>query len=169
MMLYEGARDCPVRMVSDSAYLSTLLYIIDQSQIRCLCSLFIIDASPKRDKKLLVHSVLQELHSALWRGVDVRLIIGGSRTNLDIAELAVGARQWANEIGLPCKWLTSTMVRGSHRKLVVADDWVLTGSHNWSAGAFLGQTQDSILVSDAGLATRTDQLFMQQWLREIET
>jgi phosphatidylserine/phosphatidylglycerophosphate/cardiolipin synthase-like enzyme len=167
MMFFEGVRNCGVALVSDEAYLNTLRQLIDQTQRRCLCSIFIVDPAPKRDPELLVNAVLMDLRSALWRGVDVRLLIGGSRSNLDIAELATAVRKWAIENGLPCKWLTSTPVRGSHRKIVVADDWVLSGSHNWSPGAFGGQKQDSVLLDSAGLAERAEHLFMQQWLREV--
>jgi phosphatidylserine/phosphatidylglycerophosphate/cardiolipin synthase-like enzyme len=167
MSFYEGVRNCGVTLISDDAYRSTLEQLIDRAQRRCLCSVFIVDTAPRRDAKLLVNSVLMVLRGALWRGVDVRLLIGGSRTNLDIAGLAAAARRWANENGLPCRWLTAGPVRGSHRKIVVADNWVLTGSHNWSPGAFGGQTQDSILLASAGLAERAQHLFMQQWHREV--
>jgi phosphatidylserine/phosphatidylglycerophosphate/cardiolipin synthase-like enzyme len=130
------------------------------------CSLFIVDLLPLRDKKLGVDGILQELDAAVWRGVDTRLLVGGSRTNFTIAHIAELARARALELGVPCRWLTSKNVRGSHMKLVIADEYVLTGSHNWSAGAFGGrQTQDSILIASADFAAYASRVFARQWAR----
>jgi phosphatidylserine/phosphatidylglycerophosphate/cardiolipin synthase-like enzyme len=48
-------------------------------------------------------------------------------------------------------------------KLVVADDHVLTGSHNWSGGAFEGQVQDSVMVTSPDLAAYLSAVFETQW------
>ena len=154
-----------VRLVSDDQYLPVLRSLIANATWRCLCSLFLADLSPAGDRELLVDSVLLELQEARWRGVDARLLIGGSRSNFEIAELSELARARALQIGLPCRWLTSKKVRGSHTKVVVADDAVLTGSHNWSVGAFTDQSQDSLLVESADLAAYSAALFRRQWKR----
>jgi len=164
-MIPYGVMPARVRLSPDSDYPLTLRALIEKSTRYCLCSLFIVDLLPAGDPDLLVHEVFRTLQGALWRGVDTRLLIGGSRTNLDIAERSVTARSWAEEHGIPVRWLTAQAVRGSHVKLVVADDYVLTGSHNWSGGAFTDQTQDSVLVQSAALATRFVHLFDGQWLR----
>lgn len=55
--------------------------------------------------------------------------------------------------------------RGSHVKLVIADERVLTGSQNWSHGAFFEQTQDALLLDSAALAAQLGVLFAGQWQR----
>ena len=102
---------------------------------------------------------------AVWRGVDARLLIGGSRTNTELIELAYAGRQRALALGVPCRWLTASRQRGSHSKFVVADDAVLCGSHNWSAIAFRDSTQDSVLLRSPDLAAYIASLFEKQWLR----
>jgi phosphatidylserine/phosphatidylglycerophosphate/cardiolipin synthase-like enzyme len=98
--------------------------------------------------------------------VDVRLLIGGSRTNFEIAEISDLARARALQLGIPCRWLTSRDVRGSHAKVVVADHETLVGSHNWSPGAFGDdQTQDSLWVASADLAAYLASEFRTQWRR----
>jgi phosphatidylserine/phosphatidylglycerophosphate/cardiolipin synthase-like enzyme len=154
-----------VKLVSDALYLAELRALISHSTDRCLCSLFIVDVSPVRDPHLLVDSLLFELLAAVWRGVDVRLLIGGSRQTLAIAEASEAARARAHELGLPCRWLTSEPARGSHAKLVVCDDQVLLGSHNWSPGAFSGQIQDSALVVSPDLAAYLSATFERDWAR----
>ena len=151
------------QLVPDATYLPVLTGLIETSAKRCFCSIFIVDLSPLRDQGLLVEGVLRSLAAARWRGVDVRLLVGGSRENLDIAETADTARARAIELGIDCRWVTSRPQRGSHAKMVIADDAVLTGSHNWSAGAFTTQVQDSVLVISANLAAYLGTLFEQQW------
>jgi phosphatidylserine/phosphatidylglycerophosphate/cardiolipin synthase-like enzyme len=105
------------------------------------------------------------MRDARWRGVRVQLLVGGSRSNLLIAETAEIARYVAIELGVPCRWLTSQDVRGSHAKTIICDEHVLTGSHNWSAPAFSGQVQDSILIESAEMSAYLMAYFERQWER----
>jgi phosphatidylserine/phosphatidylglycerophosphate/cardiolipin synthase-like enzyme len=158
-----GVTGARVQLLSDQGYLPALTALVDTSVHRCLCSMFIVDVSPLRDRALKVDSLLSALAAARWRGVDVRLLIGGSRDNLDIAETADVARARAGELGIPARWTTSAPRRGTHVKLVVVDDSVLTGSHNWSGGAFGSQVQDSLVVASPDLAAYLASLFERQW------
>jgi len=163
-----GVRDARVQAVVDDGYAATLHSIVSRARRRCLCSMFMIDLAPARDRKLRVDDVLIGLRDARWRGADVRLLVGGSRINVDMAELADTARGRALELGIPCRWLTSQKVRGSHAKIVVADDMVLLGSHNWSDASFTTETQDSVLVESADLAALMAVYFDEQWTRVPE-
>jgi phosphatidylserine/phosphatidylglycerophosphate/cardiolipin synthase-like enzyme len=158
-----GAIGPSVGQVTDDAYLPVLRGLIAASVHHCLASIFIVDLAPARDEPLVVDDVLQALRAAAWRGVDVRLLVGGSRDNFEIAQMADAARVRALELGLECRWLTSTNVRGSHSKVVVADDAVLLGSHNWSPGAFGGQTQDSVLIASPDIAVYLRASFERRW------
>ena len=158
-----GVRGGRARLVPDASYPGELRALIQNAQRTCLCSIFLVDLSPLRDRALVVDAMLRDLADANWRGVDVRLLVGGSRENIEIAETADVARARALQLGIPCKWATSTPTRGSHAKFVVADDQVLTGSHNWSIGAFTNQTQDSVVVTSRDLAAYLAGLFERQW------
>jgi phosphatidylserine/phosphatidylglycerophosphate/cardiolipin synthase-like enzyme len=161
-------------LVFDAAYNSTIKSLVAQARHRCLCSLFLVDllTAPgqklRQEQKLLVDDILIELQTALWRGVDVRLLIGGSWDNLRIATLSETARARATELGIPCQWMTYQKGHQSHAKLVIADDYVLTGSHNWSVGALTDQVQDSILVESETLAAYLISIFEYQWKRATE-
>jgi len=160
-----GVRSAQVALVPEQKYPVVLSELIDQSRHRLLCSVFIVDLSPRRDRELEVDDTLHSMSGAVWRGVDVRLLIGGSRTNLELIELADAGRQRAISLDIPCRWLTASRRRGSHSKFVVADDSVLCGSHNWSPSAFRDSVQDSILVRSADLAAYLAAVFEKQWLR----
>lgn len=158
--------DALVAPLADETYAPRLHAVIGAARRRCLCSVFIVDTWPFRANELRVDELLVELAATAWRGVDTRLLIGGSRSNLRLAEVALAARDRARELGIPCRWLTSApRRRGSHVKLAVIDDDVLTGSHNWSAGAFEGQTQDSLHLRSADLAAVLAARFESQWRR----
>lgn len=156
-----------VQLVSDQDYLGAVERLVHGARERVLCSIFIVDLSPAESGRLVVDDLLLALAEARWRGADVRLLVGGTRDNIALAEAADAARARGLALGLPCRWLTSRGVRGSHCKIVLADDRVLTGSHNWSPGALLGetQTQDSVCVQSAALAALVAQRFERQWAR----
>jgi phosphatidylserine/phosphatidylglycerophosphate/cardiolipin synthase-like enzyme len=163
-----GVRGARARLVPDAAYHRELLALVATARRSCLCNVFLVDVSPARDATLLVDGVLEQLASTHWLGTDTRLLIGGSRENPELAEAADLSRARAKQLGIPCRWLTSRPVRGSHSKYVIADDCVLTGSHNWSVGAFTDQTQDSILVESRDLAALLRASFERGWARAAE-
>jgi phosphatidylserine/phosphatidylglycerophosphate/cardiolipin synthase-like enzyme len=164
-MIALGVRRPAVASVADSTYSDVVLQLIRSAHRRCLCSLFIVDIDPRHDRDLKVFALLKELQAAGWRGVDVRLLIGGSRTNLEIAESANAARDVAASLAIRTRWLTSRPNRGSHAKMVVVDDRLILGSHNWSGGAFADQRQDSIALESPGLAEYLAAVFERQWQR----
>ena len=94
----EGAS---VRLVPDAEYLRVMQALTASARELLWCSVFLIELTPMADPDLLVPGVLRGLASARWRGVDVRLLIGGSRTNLEIAEDAATALKVARRLGLP--------------------------------------------------------------------
>jgi len=158
-----GVMGGQAQLIPDATYPDALLGLIANARHTCLCSIFLVDVSPLADREMRVDAILRELAAARWRGVDVRLLIGGSRDNINIAEASDVARARALQLGIDCRWATSTPIRGSHAKFVIIDDAVLTGSHNWTSGAFSGQTQDSVLVQSADLAASLALQFERQW------
>lgn len=156
------------RLVSDGAYPQELTRLIRLARERIWCSLFLVELNPQLDPQLRVPATLRQLAFAKWAGVDVRLLIGGSRSNLLIAEACATALTIARNLGIPARGLGNTDARGSHVKLVVADDWVLTGSHNWSPGAFGDQVQDSVVIRSRDLASYLSNVFLAQWRRSTQ-
>jgi phosphatidylserine/phosphatidylglycerophosphate/cardiolipin synthase-like enzyme len=154
-----------VALVHDAGYVDAVLGMAGRASERLWCSLFIVDPAPMHDRDLRVLGILEALAVARWRGVDVRLLLGGSRTNLDIAAATAGASAVAQRLGVPTRWLTRRPRRGSHVKCVVADDEALTGSHNWSPGALSGQVQDSIWLRSPELVAVIADRLADQWER----
>jgi phosphatidylserine/phosphatidylglycerophosphate/cardiolipin synthase-like enzyme len=150
-------------LVPDEAYPAVAVAVLRSARRRCLVSMFIYEVTRLTHPALLeLCEVLTEAH---WRGADVRVVIGGSRENYSIASAAASARAVLTTSGVPARWLSAKQGRGSHAKLVIADDTVVIGSHNWSPGAFDGsQIQDSVAVKSSALAgTLQMQVFELQW------
>jgi phosphatidylserine/phosphatidylglycerophosphate/cardiolipin synthase-like enzyme len=154
-----------VALVPDRRYPKVLAGMIGRARARVWASLFMLDLDVAGDPGHAVMGVLNGLAAAQWRGIDVRLIVSGSRDNYAIAETAATAVAVGRQMGIPTRWLGARARRGSHAKFVIADDEVLLGSHNWSPSAFLASTQDSTWLQSPPLASYLGSLFAAQWSR----
>jgi phosphatidylserine/phosphatidylglycerophosphate/cardiolipin synthase-like enzyme len=161
-----GALQPAARLVVDAELLPVAKQITAAATRTVHCSYFIVDVSPYRGPARLVNDLLYELEAAHWRGVDVRVLLGGSRQNPDILEACIGGAVRLAALGVPARLLTGRAVsRTTHVKMMLADDWVLTGSHNLSGHALEDETQDSVLIASAPLAAYLRSRFEAQWLR----
>jgi phosphatidylserine/phosphatidylglycerophosphate/cardiolipin synthase-like enzyme len=151
------------RIIADAAYYPCALNLIRSCQHQCFSSMFIIDHALGTDYVLQIDTLLVELASAHWRGVETRLLIGGSRTNSRIRGSALLAQSRARELNINTRLASAVKDSPSHVKLLVADNWVLTGSHNWSRSMFGGQIQDSVLLQSDTLAATLRDYFEAQW------
>lgn len=162
--LPDGVEGASVALVADAHYHSVVRHLAGISTSRFLANIFIVDPTPARDPDLNVDSLLIELRCAAQRGVDVRLLIGGSRTNPLISEVTVMAQWRSQQLGLSSRLVSLLPNTSSHVKMVVADDYVLSGSHNWSGGAFSSlQVQDSILIVSPDAASYLATRFEKNW------
>jgi phosphatidylserine/phosphatidylglycerophosphate/cardiolipin synthase-like enzyme len=160
-----GVSDARARLVVDAEFGPVLGTIVRAARQAVLCSYFIVDVSPYRGPAYLVDELLGELESALWRGVDVRILLGGSRDNPDILETCMGAGLRLRQRGIPFRLITARAVeQTSHAKFTVADDVALVGSHNVSGNSLTCETQDSVAVQSAALAAYLRGEFERQWI-----
>ena len=158
-----GVVGAQAAFVFDDAYAEVALAMIDAAKQRCAASVFIVDPDPDEDAGLLVDSLLLALAAATWRGVSVQLIVGGSLVNVRIRSACLLAMRRAAQLGIDCRLGAVQQARSDHAKVLVADDKVLLGSHNWSPGALTDQTQDSVIIHDAALASHHHSRFAQRW------
>jgi phosphatidylserine/phosphatidylglycerophosphate/cardiolipin synthase-like enzyme len=166
MRLFSASfRNVGIASVPDGDYYHTLLGLIRCSVNHCLCSIFIIDHALNHDVDVRVDRVLLELAGAAWRGVDTRLLIGGSRDNPEIRGATLLAKARADELGVDTRLAAFSKQHSIHTKLVIADNHILTGSHNWSRGMFGDQTQDSVLLESSALAAAMYGYFEAKWLK----
>jgi PLD-like domain len=155
-------KDVSLRRVSDGEYFGAALELLRASKYRCHVSMFLVDYHLEIDPVSRVDNLAIELAAAQWRGVDVKLLLGGSQTNQRLREAVLGSMARVASLGLSVR-LASATGENSHVKLVVADDQALTGSHNWTRGMFGAETQDSVLFEHRTLAAALDAYFEGQW------
>lgn len=155
--------DVQVRPIVDGEYFALARDLIQGTTRFALCSLFIVDHGERGHAFEAVDHLLTELASANWRGVDTRLVIGGSRENHRIRSSALLATARAKELGISTRLASALRHVNTHMKLMIVDDRALIGSHNWASGMLGGQIQDSILVESAELASGLIALFQSHW------
>lgn len=162
-----GVTDSKASLVCDDQYYQIVELLCLRARRRIFANLFIIDLLPSEETiESMVANLLEIVRDARLRGVDVRLIIGGSKKNTDIQDKTEAALKHCQRLKIPCLLMSHTSDKNSHKKLVVVDDRVLIGSHNWSHGAFSGQIQDSVLLDDERLASYFADKIASEW-REL--
>jgi phosphatidylserine/phosphatidylglycerophosphate/cardiolipin synthase-like enzyme len=157
-----ATRDVEIRHLPDEIYYNILKTACEWANRRIYASVFLVDSRISDSRGTKVHWLIEALGRARLRGVDVKTIIGGSRETPTLLETAEVAKRICDDSEVPCK-VTARYGTPSHKKLVVVDDRVLIGSHNWSEGAFSGQTQDSVMVSCPCLADYLAEVFLSDW------
>ena len=150
-------------LIADRGYLSFVRRLFAAAQRRCLVSLFLVSA-PWRDQERILEGLLLELAEASWRGVDARLLVGVAESNATMVQVADAARGRAEVLGVPSRWIRSMPKVAGHSRVVISDDNVLVGSHNWSASSEPGQP-DNVYVVSGSLARTLDKRFGQQWIQ----
>jgi phosphatidylserine/phosphatidylglycerophosphate/cardiolipin synthase-like enzyme len=159
-----GASGIKAELLPDNEYQKAVQFLCARARRRIFASLFIVDIKTDRDINPFVVELLNDLCNAKKRGVDVRIMIGGSSKNLTIQDITEAAWLYCVEIGIPCRLVTRYRERSSHKKIVVVDDYVILGSHNWSQGAFSGQIQDSIMLQDIRSANYFAYKLNREWI-----
>ena len=148
-------------LVPDRGYLSFVSRLFATARRRCLVSLFLVSA-PWRDQERILEGLLLELAGASRRNVDARLLVGAGPSNAPMIEVAAAARRRAAALGVPTRWVSSIPKVAGHSRVVIVDDNVLVGSHNWSESSTPGQP-DNVFVVSGSLARTLDRRFRQQW------
>jgi len=115
--------------------LPAVVGLIGGAHRRVLAAVFIIDSRPEDDPGGTVRLVLDALARARWRGLDVRVLVGGSARTpaIELAERVAG--RYLEAVGVPCRQFVGRGRETSlHSKYLVADDTVVVGSHTGPTG-----------------------------------
>jgi phosphatidylserine/phosphatidylglycerophosphate/cardiolipin synthase-like enzyme len=165
-----GILNTKAKLVCDSEYHQCVRLLCLKARRRIYVSMFIVELLPGESaqddtalRPSIIVELLEDLRHACLRGIDVRLVIGGAEQNIRIQDETEAALAHCRKLQIPCRLAALHPKKSSHKKIVVADDFVLTGSHNWSYGAFSGQTQDSVLIQDPRLASYFASSIARQW------
>jgi phosphatidylserine/phosphatidylglycerophosphate/cardiolipin synthase-like enzyme len=152
--------------VADRDLLPFLVGLAGTAHRRIWAAVFIIDPRPEEDPDGTVRLVLDALVRARWRGVDVRVLVGGSARTPAIELAGRVARSYLLSRGVACRQFSGRRGETSlHSKYVVADDMVIVGSHNWTRRALLLDDELSLAAVSPPLAGALGHEFEEDWAR----
>lgn len=140
--------------------------LVGAAHRRVLAAVFIIDPRPEEDPDGTVRLVLDSLARARWRGLDVRVLVGGSARTPAIELAGRVARRYLEAAGVPCRqFVGKTGETSFHSKYLIVDDTVVVGSHNWTRRALLTDNELSLALTSPALAAALRFDFDQDWRR----
>jgi phosphatidylserine/phosphatidylglycerophosphate/cardiolipin synthase-like enzyme len=162
-----GLKKADVSLVADGNYYSVISNLLKDYRQLIWISMFIIDLNTANKNFLKVHQLLLDLKNADWEGSNVKVLVSGSKDNIEIASTSLTTFEYIKALKIPCKTCMTVDKQPNHSKIMIIDDMVLLGSHNWSPGAFSNQHQDSVLIKSKEFSSYCKLLFLYQWTKKI--
>ncbi len=149
--------------LSNDDYYYYLMGKINNAKYRVYASIFIINSLISKDVELKVRDLIKNLAYAKWRNVDVRIIFGNSK-NCEIKTANETTARYMHSLGISVKQYESLFRSSLHSKYVIIDDeLIILGSHNWSNGAFAKNLEDSVAIYSKELNTILNDEFHKLW------
>ena len=152
-----------VGLLSDSDYYYFLMEKIRKARQSLYATVFIVNIRKSDDIDRKVLSILKELEYAHWKGVDVKLIVGSS-TGAPLISIANEVTiKYLEEKRFPVRY--AQIEDGSlHSKYVVIDqELIIIGSHNWTYNAFFMSKEDSLFCYSKDAAIKLTKEFNYLW------
>lgn len=148
-----------VAVVRNQGYLPLVDQLISGASTRVWLRLFFVSAETAP-----VAGLLGLLGEAKARGVDVRVIVADDLPGDPHGARIVNrrARSMLQRLGVPTR--RSHPDVASHAKLVLVDDnHVVVGSHNWTASSFFVHDETSMYLDSVSLAAELDLDHRRRW------
>ena len=150
-------------------FVQQTLYQIQQAEKRIWVMLYVLRREQSGTGP--VTQLIEALVEAQQRGVDVRIVLDQSKRwkSDEIEGKNSDSVDWLNDLGLPV--LLDDLSRRTHAKSVIIDDqWVIIGSHNWTMSALAYNVELSVLINDTAMVELVETEFQQipGWLHSGE-
>jgi phosphatidylserine/phosphatidylglycerophosphate/cardiolipin synthase-like enzyme len=161
---YSAFRIEAVIPLKDRDYYWFVLDLIRSATHRVWVSMFLIDVRRAFDSELDVRSLVLALRDAMWRGVDVRIMVGHSSTVVQLREMNMVSLTYMRRHRLAVRTRRGVRPGGTHDKYLVVDhSTIVLGSHNWIEECFGATAEDSMAVVSQDLNLRLSQEFLGTW------
>lgn len=149
-------------------YFTFLNHKIRDARKRIWSAIFIVNPTVGLDTSLAIRHLLKNLAYAKWKNVDVKVIVGTSGVR-DIQVANNTTMLYLQELGIPVRRYIGGRRRSLHSKYVVIDDeLIIVGSHNWTPGAVAEHNEDSIAVYSQNMNTLLRDEFTSNWQNALE-
>jgi len=154
-----------VQGLPDNEFLQIAPFVIDQAKKNLFISTYRLQIhSKKRQGNFFI--LYKALMAAIQRGVNVRILTQYSEKP--------GLAPHSNELSMAILKSKGAHVRFlargriSHAKMIIADDdYLITGSHNWSRSSLMKNFEFSVLLTDPDYVSQAKNHFLAQWLNAI--
>jgi phosphatidylserine/phosphatidylglycerophosphate/cardiolipin synthase-like enzyme len=149
--------------LANGDYFDFLSGQIQEARKRVWAANFIINPVVSNDPSLAVRGFLKRLAYAQWRNVDVRVLVGTSHVR-DIRVANHTARLYLTDLGVPIRSFIGKLSKSLHSKYVIVDDEVIVvGSHNWTPGAFGDHSEESLAIYSHEMNLILRDEFLANW------
>lgn len=153
--------------LSDDDYYDFVMEKIRSASGRIHATLFIVDVFYDRWNR--IKEMLDELAYAVWRGVDVKVVLGHSEKNLNVDIPDRLGFEYMKERGIPVRFSNPPDDYSLHSKYIVFDeDLVVAGSHNWSHLDIFMSKEDSAAVYSVDAVINLSNEFNKLWETGLE-
>lgn len=146
-----------IEFLPDVKYYERLLDLLPRANRSVYVVMFVMKYDP-REPRDPVNNLLNLLADLKRRGVDVRIIVDD-----ETYESYPATIEFLKNNTIPVK-LDESRGRTTHSKIVIIDDdYVFLGSHNWTESALTRNHETSLLVRSRELVSRLKEYFNNIW------
>jgi len=150
--------------LQDRYYYYFIKDAIAQARYKIWASLFIIGIDREQDYQLEVRDILNLLSVKHSLGVDVKIIIGDSDTVYEIRELDEISRKFLQSRGIAVKKYKGTKHSTHSKYMIIDDELIVVGSHNWTMNAFSKNREDSVAIYSRQFNSEMNYQFLRTWM-----
>jgi len=148
----------------DRHYYYFLRNAIESAKYRIWGSIFLVNVTREHDYHLEVRDIIKLLSYKRSLGINVRVIIGHSKTTPAIREADEIARRYMHSRGILVRRYKGTKTSTHSKYVIIDDDLVVLGSHNWTMNAFSKSKEDSIAIYSKEINRELDRQFLATWM-----
>ena len=151
------------QILKDEKIRGELLKAIREAQREVLIATYKMGYNGRASKRHL-NALVEALHQASKRGVQVRCLLNMDRENTQIGRINARASRLLEKRGV----ITRKGQRGRtiHAKLVIIDEeMIIVGSHNLSESSLCRNFEVSLLIRDPIIALDLKQIYQKEWER----
>lgn len=161
-MLYDAAA---TDWLFDGHYLPFLRASFGAATRSILVQQFVIDPRPDEDERGEVRYLLHALAEAAHRGLDVRVLLAEVLVERPLPiDLNEPAARFLCARGVSVRRVPERTGIQLHAKSILIDgELVISGSHNWTPGAFQGNTESSVAIMSVDACLLLTQRFEALW------
>lgn len=153
----EGFSRASLKTLTDGEYFTELKSLLARANSSVYVVMYVIKYDPNQPGDP-VNQLLKALTELKKRGVDVRVVVDD--------ETYKSYPQTINYLknnGVPVR-LDESLATTTHAKLIIIDnETVIIGSHNWTESALTRNHETSIMIQDKETATKLTNYFMRIW------